>query len=174
MDGLYECCPPCHSARICVYIFSMQELSSCTVSQGRDPIWTSLPPSVRGGVDASQTTEYLLVQDEHYYVHKSMCVSVCVQDFSELVLENLLYPMPVDRTKIPTVYPIQKGITSPQLLCILVTRQCCQMYVAISKLEHDTRCWPLVYNDTILYTIKQVSLPPSVVLYTISVLWVDQ
>ncbi len=28
---------------------------------------------------------------------------------------------------------------------------------AISKLEHDTRCWPLVYNDTILYTLKQVS-----------------
>lgn len=28
---------------------------------------------------------------------------------------------------------------------------------AISKLEQDTRYWPMVYNDTILYTLKQVS-----------------
>lgn len=32
------------------------------------------------------------------------------------------------------------------------------MTVAMTKLEHDTRYWPLIYNDTILFTLKQVSL----------------
>ena len=35
----------------------------------------------------------------------------CVlQDFSEVVSDNLLSPIPVDRTKIPTVYPLQLGM----------------------------------------------------------------
>lgn len=65
--------------------------------------------------------------------------------------DNLLVPSPIDRTKIPTVYPVQKG----KLLTSELNLMLC--FAAISKLEHDTRYWPLVYNDTILYTLKQVS-----------------
>ncbi|XP_064385114.1 integrator complex subunit 13-like, partial [Halichondria panicea] len=57
-----------------------------------------------------------------------------ISDFSELVKENSLAPTPVDRTKIPKVYPEQ---------------------IALSKLEHATRHWPMVYADTLIYTLTQ-------------------
>lgn len=28
--------------------------------------------------------------------------------------------------------------------------------VAIAKLDYDTRHWPMVYNDTLVFTLKQV------------------
>lgn len=76
-----------------------------------------------------------------------------------MVLDNVLFPLPVDRTKIPTVYPVQNGEhwVTDHGSGSHDTWYYCVCHLAISKLEHDTRYWPLVYNDTIFYTLKQVS-----------------
>lgn len=57
-----------------------------------------------------------------------------ISDFSEVVSDNLLSPIPVDRTKIPTVYPLQ---------------------LADKKLERETRHWPMTYNGTVVFSMKQ-------------------
>ena len=38
-----------------------------------------------------------------------MTCLITFQDFNELVHQNILVPCPIERTKIPTVYPVEKG-----------------------------------------------------------------
>ncbi|KAL5516104.1 hypothetical protein EMCRGX_G001375 [Ephydatia muelleri] len=57
-----------------------------------------------------------------------------ITDFNQLIQENMLYPNPIDRTQIPTTYPLHR---------------------ALNRLERQTRHWPLTYNDTLIYTLAQ-------------------
>jgi hypothetical protein len=47
----------------------------------------------------------------------------------------MLAPHPVERTKIPAVYPLQ---------------------MAKNNLERMTRHWPLIFSDTVAYSMIQV------------------
>jgi hypothetical protein len=66
-----------------------------------------------------------------------------ISDLSELVADNMLTPFPVDRTKVPHHFPLQ---------------------AVMGKLERESRHWPLVYADTLVYTLGQDLQPlPAVV-----------
>lgn len=65
-----------------------------------------------------------------------------ISDFCQLVTDNMLCPIAEDRTKIPHVLPLQR---------------------AMSKLERESRHWPLVYTDTLVYTLAQELQPLPVV-----------
>lgn len=57
-----------------------------------------------------------------------------ISDFGQLIQDNMLTPQPVERTKIPTVYPIQ---------------------MATVNLERQTRHWPMVFGDTVAFSMTQ-------------------
>jgi hypothetical protein len=65
-----------------------------------------------------------------------------ISDFSELTASNMLSPIPEDRTKAPHCFPLQ---------------------IVMSKLERESRHWPLVYADTLIYTLSQDLHPLPVV-----------
>lgn len=119
------------------------------------------PPSISEGWGGRITDYRISVSSfaNYYYTWEWVNEYLIAKDLSELVLENLLYPSPVDRTKIPTIFPIQKGQSITCCPSMAFTTDF--IHTAIAKLEHDTRYWPLVYNDTILYTLKQVLLAVS-------------
>ncbi|XP_011402687.2 PREDICTED: protein asunder homolog isoform X2 [Amphimedon queenslandica] len=55
-----------------------------------------------------------------------------ISDFSSLIQDNMLVPNTVERTKIPSQYPLQ---------------------LAEANLERMTRHWPLVFSDTVAYSM---------------------
>ena len=79
-------------------------------------------------------------------------ITICHQDFGQLMKDNTLVPNPVDRTKILTVHPLQKGCT-----CIHSQRaECVIWFIAVDNLERHTRHWPMVFNDTVVFSMAQV------------------
>ena len=76
--------------------------------------------------------------------------------------QNILVPYPIERTKIPTVFPVEKGTIGAAVehcfddVCHYDVMFIWGIGVAIAKLDYDTRHWPMVYNDTLVFTLKQV------------------
>ena len=66
----------------------------------------------------------------------------------------MLTPQPVERTKIPTVYPIQMGIPLIKLSAIYYI---ISLISATVNLERQTRHWPMVFGDTVAFSMTQVS-----------------
>lgn len=71
-----------------------------------------------------------------------------------MIQDNMLVPYPVERTKIPSLYPLQLG--KPLLISGTIFNNN-NLSSAESNLERMTRYWPLVFSDTVAYSMMQVS-----------------
>ena len=71
----------------------------------------------------------------------------------------MLVPHPVERTKIPTVYPLQMG-TYKMSSFILRLTLFLTLHVAKANLERMTRHWPLIFSETVAYSMVQVKFFP--------------
>ena len=70
-----------------------------------------------------------------------------------MIQDSMLVPYPVERTKIPSLYPLQLG--KPLLISGTIFNN--NLSSAESNLERMTRYWPLVFSDTVAYSMMQVS-----------------
>lgn len=71
-----------------------------------------------------------------------------------MIQDSMLVPCPVERTKIPSLYPLQLG--KPLLISGTIFNN--NLSSAESNLERMTRYWPLVFSDTVAYSMMQVNI----------------
>lgn len=101
------------------------------------------PPSISEGWGGRVTDYRITVCMSYAFVHNMIHLftgnmSVCThKDFNQLIQDNMLYPNPIDRTQIPTTYPLHRGKDSTLIVHYVANAStfltACSLHVHVRK-----------------------------------------